>query len=131
MKENNKRERMDDKLWMKSMIESARKKPSQNLSYRIMHQIETEKALSPTKPKMIKQRENSLIDFGNIFGLMYLILLLVGGYFFWQGGVEALLTESFLWTGVTISSVFSLYFLIITIDNSRQKTKREKSSSHE
>lgn len=130
MKESNINKEKEE-LWMKSIIELARKEPPENLSYRIMHQIETEKALSPTKPKTIKQRENSLIDFRNIFGLMYLILLLVGGYFYLQGGREALFTESFLWTGVTISSIFSLYFLIITIDDSRQKTKRERSSSSE
>mgnify|MGYP001263491925 CR=1 FL=1 len=130
MKESNINKEREE-LWMKSIIESARKEPPENLLYRIMHQIETEKALSPTKPKTIKQRENSLIDFRNIFGLMYLVLLLVGGYFYLQGGREALLTESFLWRGVTISSIFSLYFLIITIDNFRQKTKRERSSSSE
>lgn len=120
-----------EELWMKSMIESARKEPFQNLSYRIMHQIETEEALSPAKPKTIKQRENSLSDFWNVFGLMYLVLFFVGGYFYLQGGREALFSETFIWTGVTISSVFSLYFLIITFDNSRQKTKRERSSTSE
>ena len=130
MKESNINKRKEE-LWMKSMIESSRKEPSENLSYRIMHQIETEKALSPTKPKTIKQIENSLNDFWNVFGLMYLVLFLVGGYFYLQGGREALFSETFIWTGVTISSVFSLYFLIITFDNSRQKTKKERSSTSE
>ena len=128
MKESNINKR-NEELWMKSMIDSARKEPSENLSYRIMHQIETEKALSPSKPKTIKQRENSLSDFWNVFGLMYLVLFFVGGYFYLLGGREALLTDTFLWTGVTISSVFSLYFLIITFDNSRQKNNSAKAST--
>ena len=128
MKESNINKEKEE-LWLKSMIDSARKEPSENLSYRIMHQIETEKALSPSKPKTIKQRENSLSDFWNVFGLMYLVLFFVGGYFYLLGGREALLTDTFLWTGVTISSVFSLYFLIITFDNSRQKNNSAKAST--
>ena len=69
MKENSNNEIMDDKLWMKSMMESVRKQPSENLSYRIMHQIETEQALTRAKPKVDKQRASSpLLDL-RIFGL--------------------------------------------------------------
>ena len=80
MKENNKNEIIDDKLWMKSMMESARKQQSENLSYRIMHQIETEQALTRAKPMTSKQQKASspLLDL-RIFGLMYLVLLIVGG----------------------------------------------------
>ncbi|MGV8962906.1 MAG: hypothetical protein ACOH2V_05955 [Candidatus Saccharimonadaceae bacterium] len=119
-----------DELWMKSMMESVRKEPSQNLSYRIMHQIETEEALSRellrTRPKLSKQKGNLLIDLRNIFGLMYLVLLLAGSYFYLQGGKEALLTDMFMWTCVTISFIFSLLFLIITIDNSLRVNIKEK-----
>ncbi len=130
MKENNKNEWKDDKLWMKSMMESARKEPSENLSYRIMHQIETEEALTRAKSKVTKQKVSSpLLDL-RIFGLMYLVLLIVGGYFYLQGGKEALLTETFLWTCISISSIFSFFFLITTIDNTlRNKTKNKPSAS--
>lgn len=131
MKNNISNEKMDDKLWMKSMMESARKKPSENLSYRIMQQIETEQALTRApKPKMRTQKDNSLIDLRNIFGWMYLVLLIVGGYFYLQGGKEALFTDTFLWTCISISSVFSIFFLITTIDNSlRNKSKNKPSAS--
>ena len=130
MKENNKNEIMDDKLWMKSMMEAARKKPSENLSYRIMHQIETEQALTRVKPRVSKQRASSPILDLRIFGLMYLVLLIAGGYFYMQGGKEALMTNTFLWTCIMISSIFSLYFLISTIDNSlRTKAKNKPSAS--
>ena len=55
MKEINKKEIVNDMEWMKAMMESARKEPSKNLSYRIMHQIETEQALSRAKPTAKKQ----------------------------------------------------------------------------
>ena len=131
MKDNISNEKMDDKLWMKSMMESARKKPSENLSYRIMQQIETEQALTRApKPKMSTQKDNSLIDLRNIFGWMYLVLLIVGGYFYLQGGKEALVNDTFLWTCISISSVFSIFFLITTIDNSlRNKSKNKPSAS--
>jgi len=130
MKENNKNERMDDKLWMKSMMESARKEPSENLSHRIMHQIETEQALTRAKPKISKQTVSSSLLNLRIFGLMYFVLLITGGYFYLQGGKDALLTDTFLWTCITISSIFSLFFLITTIDNSlRGKAKNKPSAS--
>ena len=131
MKRNNTNDRIDDKLWMKSMMESARKEPSENLSYRIMHQIETEEALTRAKPKVSKQKENPLRDL-RIFGWMYLVILMAGGYFYMQGGKEALLTDTFLWTSITISSIFSIIFLITIIDNSlreRIKTKNKPSAS--
>lgn len=130
MKKDNKNQSADE-LWMKSMLESTRKEPSENLSYRIMHQIETEQALTRVaKPKVSKQKENPLIDLKNIFGLMYLVLLLVGGYFYLQGGKEALLTDTFLWTCISISSVFSVFFLITTLDNSlRGKAKNKPPAS--
>ena len=130
MKDNNINEKMDDKLWMKSMMESARKEPTENLSYRIMHQIETEQALTRAKPKVSKQRASSPILDLRIFGLMYLVLLIAGGYFYLQGGKEALLTNTFMWTCIIISSIFSFYFLITTIDNSlRTKAKNKPSAS--
>ncbi len=130
MKENNKNETMDDKQWMKSMMEAARKEPSENLSYRIMHQIETEQALIRAKPKVSKQRASSpLLDL-RVFGLMYVVLLVAGGYFYMQGGKEALLTDTFLWTCIMISSIFSFYFLIAAVDNSlRRKGKKKPSAS--
>ena len=130
MKVNNKNKSADE-LWIKSMMESAKNEPSENLSYRIMHQIETEEALTRAKPKLIKQKENSLNDLRNVFGFMYLALLITGGYFFLQGGKEALLTDSFLWACIMIGSVFSFSFLIITIDNSLRKKEKKKPSTSE
>ena len=122
MKKNNKQ--LDsDELWIKSMMEQTKKEPSQNLSYRIMHQIETERVLAGNKKQLSKDKGDVLIDLRNIFGLMYLVLLITGISFYLQGGKEALFTETFLWTCVTISSVFSIFFLISTADNLLRKRK--------
>lgn len=122
MKKNNKQ--LDsDELWIKSMMEQTKKEPSENLSYRIMHQIETEKVLAGNKKQLSKDKGDVLIDLRNIFGLMYLVLLITGISFYLQGGKEALFTETFLWTCVTISSVFSIFFLISTADNLLRKRK--------
>ena len=131
MKLNNKNEMMDDKQWMKSMMESARKEPSENLSHRIMHQIETEQALTPAKTKLSKQSTSSPLKDLWIFGVMYLVLFIAGGYFFMQGGMDALLTDSFLWICIMISAIFSIFFLITTIDNSRRRNKKNKPSASE
>ena len=132
MKLNNKNEIMDDKQWMKSMMESARKEPSENLSYRIMHQIETEQALTRAKPKKVSKQPNTspLSDLW-IFGLMYLVLLIAGVYFYLTGGKDALFTSAFLWTCIMISSIFSFIFLITTIDNSRRRKAKNKPSALE
>ena len=122
MKKNN--TQLDsDELWIKSMMEHAKKEPSENLSYRIMHQIETERALTRKKKQVSKDKVDVLIDLRNIFGLMYLVLLIAGLFYYLQGGKEALFTETFLWTCVTISSVFSIFFLISTADNLLRKRK--------
>ena len=122
MKKNN--TQLDsDELWIKSMMEHAKKEPSENLSYRIMHQIETEKVLAGKKKELSKDKGNLLIDLRNIFGLMYFVLLITGISFYLQGGKEALLADTFLWTCVTISSVFSLFFLVSTADNLLRKRK--------
>ena len=131
MKLNNKNEIMDDKQWMKSMMESARKEPSENLSYRIMHQIETEQALTHAKPKASKQAATSLLKDLWIFGVMYLVLFIAGGYFYLTGGKDALFTSTFLWTCIMISSIFSFFFLITTIDNSRRRKAKNKPSALE
>ena len=92
--------------------------------------IETEQALTRAKPMTSKQQKASspLLDL-RIFGLMYLVLLIAGGYFYVQGGKEALLTDTFMWTCIIISSIFSFYFLIITIDNSLRKKAKNKPSA--
>ena len=122
MKKNNK-QLYSDELWIKSMMEEAKKEPSENLSYRIMHQIETEKVLTRNKKQVSKDKVDVLIDLRNIFGLMYLVLLIAGLFYYLQGGKEALFTDTFLWTCVTISSVFSIFFLISTADNLLRKRK--------
>ena len=122
MKKNNKQ--LDsDELWIKSMMEQTKKEPSENLSYRIMHQIETEKVLAGNKEQLSKDKGDVLIDLRNIFGLMYLVLLFAGLFYYLQGGKEALLADTFLWTCVTISSAFSLFFLVSTADNLLRKRK--------
>ena len=135
MKKDNMNEKIDDKFWMKSMMESARKEPSPNLSYRILHQIETEEAFSRrmlrAKPKFNKQKGNLLIDLRNIFGLMYLVLLITAGYFYVQGGMDALFTDTFMWTCISISSIFSLFFLITSIDSSLRRKEKNKPSASE
>ncbi len=130
MKKNNKQLNSDD-LWIKSMMESAKKEPSENLSHRIMHQIETERVLSGNKQVVRKQKGNILIDLRNIFGLMYLVLLGTCFFFYLQGGKDALLSDTFLWTSVTISSIFSFIFLINTIDNSLRRNAKNKPSTSE
>ena len=131
MELNNKNNIMDDKQWMKLMMESARKEPSENLSYRIMHQIETEQALTRAKPKVSKNPSTSPIKDLWIFGLMYLVLFIAGGYFYLTGGKDALFTSTFLWTCIMISSIFSFFFLITTIDNSRRRKAKNKPSASE
>lgn len=120
MKEN-KKEIMDDKLWMKSMMESARKEPSENLSYRIMRQIESEQAL--TRPKSKVDKQSAVLPQLNlwVFGLMYVVLLIVAGYFYMQGGKDALFTDTFICTCIIIGAIFSFYFLITTFDNTRRR----------
>ncbi len=108
---------------IREMMQSAKTKAPENLKYRIMQQIETEKALTPPKENSRKESGNVVKEFGSIFGTMYgvLAVMIVVAYFLF--GQEYLLTREFLGTTLLVASIFSLLWLITRIDSYLRKKK--------
>jgi len=117
---------------IRQMIKSTQHQAPENLKYRIMHQVETEYALTPKKAKVKKETTNVLRDFGTIFGLMYGVLAVIIGGAFVLGGKELLLSAQFIQTILLVAFVFSLFWLISQLDaylgrkKFQQKTKTIK-----
>lgn len=102
---------------LRELMRSAAKKAPENLQYRIMHQIETESALTRKKASPAKRGMTLLKDLRNIFGTMYILLAaIVGGAYLLLG--EAFLQSPKFWgTVVLVSLIFSIFWLITRLDN--------------
>lgn len=101
---------------IRQMMQTEMKKAPDNLKFRIMHQIETEKALTPQKKKPKKVSGNLLREMGVIFGTMYAVLgAMVAGAYLMQGE-DFLLTPQFIGPAMLVASVFSLFWLITSLD---------------
>jgi uncharacterized membrane protein YgcG len=113
MKEN--RKEHDEEI-IRKMMQPEMKKAPENLKYRIMHQINTEKALTPQKKKPGKESGNLLREMGAIFGSMYAVLsaMVIGAYLL--QGKDFLLTPQFIGPVVLVASVFSLFWLMTRLD---------------
>ena len=55
-------------------MQGARLKAPEQLKYRVMHQLEAEKAVAPRAKKVTEESGNVLRDLGTIFGIMYALL---------------------------------------------------------
>ena len=105
----------DDPL--KDLLSGTRLKAGENLKYRIMQQIETEKALSPRK---IKSSTPSIGSMFSIFGVMYLLIAIIGGGVYLTGGQEALKSATFFLPIMLVASVCSLFWMISVYDDRRR-----------
>lgn len=105
-------------------MQSAAKKAPENLQHRIMHQIETENALTPRKRMPAKRSMSPLRDLGNIFGVMYILLAgIVAGAYLLLG--EAFLQSPVFWgTVVLVTLIFSLLWLITQVDYFLREKKK-------
>lgn len=119
---------------IKKMIESSKIKAPENLKYRIMHQIETEKAFSTKKineqASDKKATGNVLKDLASIFGTMYAVLAVIIATAYFIKGNEFLFSIQFWGSIVFVASIFSLLWLISRLD-ANLKEKRSSENLHE
>ncbi|MDD4777329.1 MAG: hypothetical protein PHV53_03465 [Fermentimonas sp.] len=112
---------------IKKMLESSKIKAPENLKYRIMHQIETEKAFTSQRineqVSTKKSAGNVLKDLTSIFGTMYAVLAVIIAAAYFIQGEAFLLSPQFWGLIVFIASIFSLLWLISRLDAS-MKEKR-------
>lgn len=109
---------------IREMMQGAKVKASDNLKYRIMQQIETEKALTPSKINGRRESGNVLKEFGAIFGTMYAVLAVMIAATYFLFGQEYLFSPQFLGTVILVASIFSLLWLISRLDSHLQKKKK-------
>lgn len=100
----------------RDLLSGTRLEASDNLKFRIMQQIETEKALS--KQKATKTRSG----FGNIvtiLGVMYSLIVVLGIGVYYTYGSEALRSPALFMPLILITSACSVFLLISTFDDKR------------
>lgn len=105
----------DDKL--KDLLAGTNVKAGENLKYRIMKQIETEKALSHKKVKSTRPLVGNTIT---TLGIIYILIAIIGASAFFTGGKEALSSVSFFAPAILIASAGSIFWMISVFDERRR-----------
>ena len=115
----------------REMMQVAKEKAPENLKYRIMHQIETERAVArrkaaPGKVEEAKEPGNVLKELGGIFGTMYAVLavMIVAAYSLL--GKDFLLSPQFIGAAVFVAFIFSMLWLISRVDQHMQEKRFRK-----
>ncbi len=105
------------------LMQGARLKAPEYLKYRVMHQLEAEKAVAPRAKKGSEESGSVLRDLGTIFGIMYALLavMVVVAYILFGG--QFLLSTEFVGAALLVVFVFSMLWLIAQLDR-RVQAKR-------
>lgn len=111
---------------IRKMMQSAKTQAPENLKYRIMQQIETEKALTPQKLKRVTTKGDGLTDFRSIFGTMYLLLFVLSLLTIIFGGKEAILSPQYILTALLIVMTLSSFWALTRLDAYLRKKKKTK-----
>ena len=108
---------------VRTLMQGAKETASENLKYRIMHQIEAENAVAPRKLKATKESGNVIRELGSIFGTMYAVLaaMIAAAYFIF--GQAFLLSSEFIGASIFVAFVFSMLWLISQLDRRIQARK--------
>lgn len=101
----------------KDLLSGTRLKAGENLKYRIMQQVETEKALLPQKVKSNRPLVSSMFS---TFGVMYLLIAMIGFGVYLTGGQSALESAAFFLPVILIASVCSFFWMISAYDDRRR-----------
>lgn len=111
---------------IRTMIRSTKVQAPDKLKYRIMQQIETEKALTPQKAKRATTRGDALTDFRSIFGAMYLLLLALSLLTIIFGGKEAILSLQYVLTALLIVVTLSSFWALTRLEAYLRKKRKTK-----
>ncbi len=113
---------------MRELMQGAKMKAPERLKYRVMHQLETEKAVAPRAKKMTEESGNVLRDLGTIFGTMYALLAGMAVVVYILYGKHFLLSTEFVGTTLLVVIVFSMLWLIAQLDRRVQAKRFRKNS---
>ncbi|NDV77958.1 hypothetical protein [Dysgonomonas sp. 511] len=107
---------------MKDLLSGSKMKASENLKFRIMQQIETEKALAPKKVSSAQPVINNMFA---IFGIMYAIIGILGFYIYSSGGMDALLSVKFFVPALFVFAICGMYWMLTAYDERRRSRQKQ------
>lgn len=114
------RNEIEDKQFRKILTDT-KQTAGENLKFRIMQQIETEKALSRKEAKSSFSALNNMFV---VFGAMYAIIAIIVGSIYFSAGKEAVESTYTYLIVALVASVCSMFWMISLYDERR----RNKSS---
>ncbi len=100
----------------RDLLSGTKLEASNNLKFRIMQQIETEKALSKQKATKIRSGFGNILS---ILGVMYSLIAVLGIGVYFTYGSEALQSPALFMPMILIASACSVFLLISTFDDRR------------
>lgn len=112
---------------IRSLLQTNRQQAPANLKYRILQQIETEKAIISDKSLPQKAARNVMREFVTIFGIMYAALALLIGTAYLTGGYALIRSSQFIWTIILVAFIFSLIWFTIGLDAFLRERNRNRS----
>lgn len=115
MIENQNHKNSDDEV-IRRLMQSTQIKASDNLKFRIMHQIEIEAALSKKQESVKINQQHPLKSFWSIFGVMYAIIALILGFAYFTKGSAYLLSKEIIGAVAFVSFVFACYWLMTKVE---------------
>lgn len=113
----------EEEIVIRRMMQSGKEQASESLQHRIMHQIETEKALSPQRSNKSTYKRDDLADFRGIFGTMYLLLFILSLTAILFGGPEAILSLQYILTALLIIVILTSFWGLTRLENYLRKKK--------
>ncbi|MGI6048123.1 MAG: hypothetical protein ACOYEG_08985 [Petrimonas sp.] len=105
-----------DDEFIRQLMQSTKQQAPENLKYRIMQQIETEKSLLPQQTKKTRRASELLDSFKAIFGTVYVLLAVLVGVAFVVKGKGFLLSFEFLAVLSLIVLVATAFWLLAQVD---------------
>lgn len=109
----------DDKI--RDLLSGTKIKAGENLKFRIMHQIQAEQALSRKK---VKNTRPAIHNTMTMFGIMYVLIAIVGLIVYFSGGTDAIESVKFFAPVILIASACGIFLGISTFDDRRRSKHR-------
>ena len=112
---------IEDKQF-RQILSDTKKTAGENLKFRIMQQIETEKSLSQ---KEAKNSFSAVASMFSIFGVMYAIIAIVAGTIYFSAGRAAVESTNTYLAIILIVSICSVFWMISLYDERRRKKNQK------
>lgn len=125
MEEKNRIELQDQDKILRDILSATKIEAGDNLKFRIMQQIETEKALSRRKSRSSFSVIRSMLS---VFGTMYAIIAIIAGGLYTIYGKESLESSYIYWMAILVTFVCIMFWLFSVFDEKRRSGKHNKSN---